>query len=187
MADLAEVFPILVDSGTNAGESPVSRVEGEAAAAQEGLIGFSFKDASGNVILPALDATGALPVSQAAGGVCKSDYGTNVGSTSAQDIATLDESVISVTEVYDRFEILVSSLRTALWQVVYIDDANGTPAETPLFSVHTGPGAFHMCCKLECLELDTTGGTGDQNIVLRGNNLVDGSTMYGTLACRERA
>ena len=52
MADLREVFPILQDSATGEGEAPISRIEGEAAAAQEGLIGFAFKDSSGNRFFP---------------------------------------------------------------------------------------------------------------------------------------
>jgi len=60
MADPRESFATLEDSSTGAGEALISRVEGEAAAAQAGSIGFSFKDSSGNVILPALDASGFI-------------------------------------------------------------------------------------------------------------------------------
>lgn len=188
MADLREVFPILADSVTGAGEPAISRIEGEASAAIEGLIGFSFKDSSGNVILPQLTSEGKVPVdTEGFGGTCKSDYGTNAGSGTAVDIATLDETVISLSQVYDRFEVMGSCLRSTLWQVVHIDDANGTPAEAVLLAFRTGPGQFSFCCKMECLELDTTGGTGDQNIVLRGQNLSGNSTMDGAIACRERA
>jgi len=60
MADPRESFATLEDSSTGAGEALISRVEGEAAAAQAGSIGFSFKDSSGNVILPSLTAGGFI-------------------------------------------------------------------------------------------------------------------------------
>jgi hypothetical protein len=60
MADPRESFATLEDSSTGAGEALISRTEGEAAAAQAGSIGFSFKDSSGNVILPALTAGGFI-------------------------------------------------------------------------------------------------------------------------------
>lgn len=58
MADLRESFATLQDATTEEGKALIARIEGEAAAAQNGSIGFAFKDSSGNVILPALDAAG---------------------------------------------------------------------------------------------------------------------------------
>jgi len=188
MADLREVFPILSDSATGAGEAAISRVEGEAAAGQEGLIGFSFKDASGNVVLPSLTSEGKILVdTEGFGGVCKSDYGSNAGSLSVTTIATLDETVISVSKVYEKFEVLVSCMRDTLWEIVYIDDTNGTPVLTVIAAFLTGPGQFTVIGKIDCLELDTTGGTDDQNIILRATNLDKASTTRGLLACKERA
>lgn len=188
MSDLREVFPILQDAGTGAGEAPISRIEGEAAAGQEGLIGFAFKDSSGNVVLPSLTADGKIPVdTEASAGVCKYDYGENAGSLTAVDIATLDETQISLAKEYMKFEFAVSSYRPTLWEIVHIDDANGTPSETVLYSWVTGPGNFHECCKINCLHLDTTGGTGDQQIVLRGTNSFHASCMRGLLAVFELA
>lgn len=62
MADLRESFATLEDSSTQEGKALAARQEGDAAAAQNGSIGFSFKDSSGNVVLPALDAAGNVPV-----------------------------------------------------------------------------------------------------------------------------
>jgi hypothetical protein len=62
MADLRESFATLEDSGTQEGKALAARQEGDAAASQNGSIGFSFKDSTGNVILPALDAAGNVPV-----------------------------------------------------------------------------------------------------------------------------
>jgi len=60
MADIRESFATLEDSGTSEGKALAARVEGDAAAAQNGSIGFAFKDSTGDVILPALDATGNI-------------------------------------------------------------------------------------------------------------------------------
>lgn len=61
MADIRESFATL-ENGSQVGVALKARVEGDAAAAQNGSIGFAFKDSSGNVILPALDASGNVPV-----------------------------------------------------------------------------------------------------------------------------
>lgn len=62
MADLRESFATLEDSSTQEGKALAARQEGDAAASQNGSIGFAYKDSSGNVILPALDAAGNVPV-----------------------------------------------------------------------------------------------------------------------------
>lgn len=62
MADLRESFATLEDASTQEGKALIARQEGDVAAAQNGSIGFAFKDSSGNVILPSLDANGNLPV-----------------------------------------------------------------------------------------------------------------------------
>lgn len=62
MADIRESFTTLEDAVTGAGKALASRQEGDAAAAQNGAIGYSYKDASGNVALPALDVAGNVKV-----------------------------------------------------------------------------------------------------------------------------
>jgi hypothetical protein len=59
MADPRTSFATLED-GSAVGQVLKARVEGDASAAQNGSIGFSFKDSSGNVILPALAAGGQI-------------------------------------------------------------------------------------------------------------------------------
>lgn len=62
MADIRESFATLEDSATQEGKALAARQEGDAAAAQNGAIGFAFKDSSGDVVLPSLDAAGNVPV-----------------------------------------------------------------------------------------------------------------------------
>ena len=61
MADPRESFPTL-ENASDEGVVLRARQEGDAAASQNGSIAFSFKDSSGNVILPALDAAGNVKV-----------------------------------------------------------------------------------------------------------------------------
>jgi len=60
--DLRESFPSLEDAATGAGVPLTKSVEGDAAAGKVGSVGFAFKDVSGNIVLPQLDAQGRLPV-----------------------------------------------------------------------------------------------------------------------------
>lgn len=62
MSDGKETFEILLDSSGD-GAAPSKSESGDAAAGKVGLVGFSFKDASGNLVLPALDASGGIPAS----------------------------------------------------------------------------------------------------------------------------
>ncbi len=185
MTDLREVFPILRDDSTNEGEAPVSRIEGEVAAGKEGLIGFSYKNNVGNVVLVQLTSEGKVPVdTENTGGTCLTDNGEFVaGSLTNVDIATI---VGTVTKINNRFEVIASSLRSSLWSLFYIDDAGGSPVETLLSQYVTGPGAFTICCETKCLEHDTTGGTGTQNFILRGRNFTHLSSLRATLSYIER-
>lgn len=183
MADLEEVFKITANSGTGAGIAPIARVEGEAAAAQSGLIGFSFKDSSGNVVLPQLTASGALPVdTSGVAGTCLKAVGENAGSLSEVTLATITGQL---SKSYAQVELIASCLRSTRFRVVYVDDAGGTPAETELYSGIAGPGQFTICCVLRCGVTDTSGGTGTQEFRALGQNLFRASTMDAAIALLE--
>lgn len=185
MADLREVFPILVDESTGAGEAPISRIEGEAAASQEGLIGFSFKDSSGNVILPSLTTEGKIPVdTEGLGGTCLYEVGEDSAPVvdTASDLATI---TATLGKSYDNIMIMGCCLRDALFELVHIDDVGVTDTETSLGKFLVGPGQFSFCCESPCKFYDTTGGTGVQNFVLRGTCIQAASTLRGSLAVKE--
>lgn len=182
MADVAELFNILRDSATGAGESPVSRIEGEVAAAQEGLIGFSFKDNAGNVVLPQLDASGRIPVTPAAQGPKLSDSTSGTGSVgSPVDVITL---VATINEVYAVSTMTGSCARPCLWTLVGIDDVGGADTETALGRFYTGSGDFtHTLSGEDCLGW-AAGASGVQNIVLRGQQVSGpASDLHATLCC----
>jgi len=185
MADLREVFTTLQDSSTGAGEALISRIEGEAAAAMEGSIGFSFKDSSGNVILPQLTTEGKILVdTEGFSGTCIYDEGEDAAPvvSTASDLATL---TISLTKTYNNIYMQGSCLRSSLFELVHIDDVGVGDTETSLGKFLVGPGQFTVCCQSLCKTLDTTGGTGVQNIVLRGTNLFHASTLRGECSVNE--
>ena len=176
MADLEEVFKILKDDGTGAGEAPVSRVEGEAGAAKEGLIGFSFKDSSGNVILPALTAAGKIPVdTSAVAGTVIRDHQTAAGTaTVATDVVTL---TLVTNEVYNMADYMGSTSRICKWEVVQNDNAT----ETVLDVFITGPGQFTFAEEPKNLTV-TAGATGTQELILRGTPLFASTDLHGRMS-----
>lgn len=182
MADNNELFHVL-DDGNGLGEGIRKIQEGDTGAAKNGSLGFAFKDASGNVILPQLTAEGKLPVdTEATGGTCLSERGENAGSLTAVDICTM---TLQLSKLYTGIGIVASCLQSTLFQVVHIDDVGGTPTETILFEAIVGAGAYTVCCEPKCMQFNTTGGTGTQNFVLRGTNLKKESTMRGALTANE--
>ncbi len=183
MADLEEVFKITADSITGAGIAPISRVEGDAAAAQAGLIGFSFKDSSGNVVLPSLTASGALPVdTSGVAGTCLKAAGENAGSLTEVTLATITGQL---AKSYSQIELIASCLRTTRFRVVHVDDVGVGDTETELYSGLVGAGQFTICCVLKCGIVDTSGGTGTQEFRALGQNLYRASTMDAAIGVLE--
>lgn len=176
MADLEEVFKILKDDATGAGEAPVSRIEGEAGAGKEGMIGFAFKDSSGNVVLPALTADGKLPVDTAAvAGTVIRDVNTAAGVGGvANDVITL---TLTTNEVYNMADFMGASSRIAKWEVVLNDNAT----ETVLDTFITGPGQFTFAEEPKNLEF-TAGATGTQELILRGTALFASTDLHGRVS-----
>jgi len=182
MADLREVFPILQDSATGEGEAPISRIEGEAAAGQEGLIGFSFKDSSGNVILPALTPQGKIPVDTEAAAANCLDANGELAAGSVGTIVDVTGAVITLTasKTYRKIGILASCLRASLFQLVQVDDIT----ETVISEVVVGPGQFTVCCELGCLQF-TAGATGTQELKVKAKNFNHASSLRATVTAEE--
>jgi len=192
MADVNEIFYILADSSTGAGEAAISRIEGEAAAGIAGLIGFAFKDSSGNVVLPQLDSQGRLPVTEeAAAGDCFNNHGELAAGSATIAKVTGAEIALTAAKVYHKISATGCCLRTSLFEVTHIDDEGVTDTETILEEFIVGAGQFSFQTSLDCLELDTTGGTGTIVLTLRAKNFNGTpnalSSLRGTLAALERA
>lgn len=176
MADLEEVFKTLEDSVTGAGEALTARDEGEAAAGATGGIGFSFKDSSGNVILPALTADGKIPVDTeaAAGTAIRGNASLNGVSGVATDVVTL---TLAVDEIYNCSDFMGASSRIAKWEVVW--DDNGS--ETVLDTFITGPGQFSFSENPKNLSI-TAGAVGTQELILRGTALFRTTDLHGRIS-----
>lgn len=184
MADLRTVFPILEDSVTGAGEAPISRIEGEAAAAQEGLIGFSFKDSSGNVVLPQLTSAGALPVdTEGVNFTCLSAEGEQTSPTVDVEV---DVATITLTDatVYQNIWVLVTATRWSFYRIYWIDDVGGADTETDLGWIHVGPGQFTVCCEMPCKEF-TSGTTAELRVAGTAKN--QSSDLRASMSVREIA
>lgn len=187
MADVNEVFNILADSGTGEGEAAISRIEGEVAASIAGLIGFAFKDASGNVVLPQLDSQGRLPVTEeAVAGDCFNAHGELASGSASLAKVTGAEISLTAGKTYHGISASGSCLRTSLFEIVHIDDEGVGDTETVLEEFIVGPGQFSYKTDLDCLSLDTTGGTGVIVLTLRAKNFNALSSLRGTITALER-
>jgi hypothetical protein len=191
MPDPREVFYVLADSTSGEGESWISRIEGEASAAIAGGIAFSFKDASGDVVLPQLDAQGRLPVTEeAVAGTCYNEHGELAAGSATTVKVTGAEIAATVAKVYHNISATGCCLRSSLFEVVHIDDEGVGDTEVILEEFIVGAGQFSFQTSLDCLEVDTTGGTGTIVITLRAKNFNASptalSSLRGTVAALER-
>lgn len=181
MADLKECFPSLSDSVTGEGECLTARQEGEAASGSEGSIGFSFKDSSGNVVLPQLTAAGKLPVdTEGLAGTCKSANGeVAAGSATAVDVATI---TLTASKDYHKVEALGSCFRESIFQIVHNDNA----VESVVAEFLVGPGQYSFQVSMDCLDI-VAGATGTQELKLKAYNLDKLSSLRGSISALEVA
>lgn len=176
MADLRESFPTLEDVSSQEGKALGARTEGQAAAAIVGSIGFAFKDASGNVVLPQLNAQGQIQVTSELAGNGKKARGTAVGSGTSVTVATL---ALVAGKKYENLDFIVSCFRDAVYEIIWND--NG--AETILADALVGPGQFSFHGKME--EMEFTAGTGTQQILVKAKNLGALSDFRAALSIKE--
>ena len=142
-----------------------------------------FRNSSGDPIAPQLTADGKLPVTSEAAGTCVEDYAQNgTGNASLTDLVTL---ALTLNKVHSQTEFLTSSIVETQWELVYIDDVGGTPSETVVARWITGPGQFSKAHTFKCGTVDTNGGTGTQNLVLRFKNIDQLGCVDGYIATVE--
>jgi hypothetical protein len=193
MADIRESQPTLENVSTGEGLALGARVEGEASSAVEGSIGFGFKDATGNVILPVVHpegdtatavkalpvlagkdgsgnlayipiSGGAVPVTFAAVvGDGKKARGTATGSATNVTVASL---TLASSKTYENLDFIVSCFRDAIFQVILSDNAT----ETIIAEALTASGQYSFQGKLQEGEI-TSGATGTQLLLIKAKNL----------------
>ena len=140
----------------------------------------AFVNSSGVLVFPQLNASGQIQVSSEQVGDCAYAAGSLTGSTSFQDVASFTGAL---SKVYNAFEFSVNSATECDWELVYVDDAAGTPVETILGYADTGPGQYSYSWDMHCVEIDTTGGTGVQKFLIRGKLYeATGSLIQATMA-----
>lgn len=187
MTDVNPLFRIL-DNGSGAGLAPHSRVEGDAAAAQRGLIGFSFKDSNGDLVLPQLTADGRISVSTQSPGSCVYARGELAAPAAANtlEVVTGAEITLTANKTYKNIGILVSSFVASHFVVEHIDDEGGVGTVTKLADFNLGPGDNSESVELSCLEF-TAGATGVQKLRVRVEQLETLACARATISALELA
>ena len=189
MADPREIFSIL-DNGDGSGIAPDKAIDATtAAAALKGLVGFSYKDSSGNVILPQLTTDGKVPVdTEGFGGTPKSAKGElATGSLSLADVTGAEITISGAGDIAREIKADICCLHASLFQIVYVDDADGTPVETVIDEAIVGPGQYSFKMGNRTLSQDVSGGTGTQKLKLKAKNFVLASSLRGTIMALDSA
>jgi len=139
----------------------------------------AFVNSSGVLVFPQLNPQGQIQVTLDSAGECNHVTGKVTGSTSFQNVASFTGALL---KLYDKLGVVVMSMTECDWELVYINDAAGTPVETILAYFDTGPGQYTFTVSADCIEVDTTAGTGVQKLLVRGKLLeATGSEISATL------
>lgn len=181
MSDVREVFPILADA-SGAGVDVAQMQEGWSPTGKNGLIGFSFKDASGNVVLPTLLGDGRLPVSFQSAGTKKTSRGEHASGSLTSVLVTGSTISLTASKQHSDLNIVCSSRRGALFQVIW----NNNGAETILVDVVVEAGQYTVSASLNDLVF-TTGAVGTQELYVKAYNFDKASGLRATLDILEVA
>lgn len=189
MAHERESFPTLENIDTEVGEVLSRLNEGDSPIAldlvtkKNGLIGFSFKDVNGNVVLPTLNADGSIPVELDAGTTLRA-RGSDVDGddTVKMVLATIP---LTANKTYTKLSAQGSCFRDTEFEIVLIDDVGVTDTETILDEFLTGPGQFTTKSGLTIDEFNTNGFTGTINLVVRAINLNKASKTMASISVNE--
>ena len=136
MSHERESFPILEDIETEIGivlhrlrqgDSPRNIADDTE---KNGLIGFSFKDNNGNVVLPTLTPDGAIVVSQDAGTTIRGRGEDADGDKTTKMV--LVDLTINADKTFNKLSAQGSCFRDTEFEIVLIDDSAGAATETSL-------------------------------------------------------
>ena len=176
MSNVREVFPILSDVN-DAGVSARAIQEGDAPSTKNGMLGFSFKDSAGNVVLPQLTSAGEIKVAADSGGTQLSNYNFNVGSLTPVTVASI--TLVASTD-YRNIVASASCFRETIIEIVHSNNA----VETVLSTFLLGPGQYSFNLPMDN-SLFTAGATGAQLLLLKGTNLQKISNIYGRVSVEQ--
>lgn len=180
MAHVRESFPVL-ENGTQEGVALRSIQQGESVASKNGLLGFAFKDSSGNAIAPQLTPEGKIAVDMEGAGVSKS--ATSDGEVAGSlTLTTVCEVALTISKTYGKVSANISCFKEAIFYLIQLDDAT----ETIIGHGIVGAGQYSFAINLGQKEF-ATGSTGTQKLILKAKNLAKESDFLGDLACLEFA
>lgn len=181
MSDVREVFPIL--AGVSGEGIDVSQMqEGWSPTGKNGLIGFSFRDASGNVVLPMLTGDGKIPVSTQSPGTKLNARGEHAAGSLTEVTVTGAVIALTANKQYADLNLVCSSRRGALFQVIF--DNNGS--ETVLVDAVVDAGEYTTGISLNDLVF-TAGATGTQQLIVKAKNFDKESALRATIDILELA
>lgn len=197
MADTSEVFKTLVDGSDNGvaqdrvveGDTAASvnasnvltvkdsagnlqninsRDEGDATSTVDALPVLPAKDSSGNFAYIPLDSSGKIPVSSEDPGTVLqgSALATPAGLNTDTDVVTI---TLANSEDYKVLFSQAMSFRACTWEIVQNDNAS----ETVIARGISGAGDFSWEASEPCFEF-TSGGTGTQELIIRGQQKFGG-------------
>jgi len=177
-----EVFPILENIENEKGEVVHRLNEGDRPVADDlttkknGLIGFSFKDKDGRVVLPQLDPEGNIKVSfdkgisrQARGVLLAGIKATFDVGGDIDNHALIVEIPLTIDRIYNSFTFEGRCLRDTEYLVQLVND-EGQAGET-IITIHdllTGPGQFKDSSEPQRFEINTAAAGGSYGISFAG-------------------
>lgn len=174
MADPRELFSVLKASSGGAGVPLDQAIDATTpAAALNGAVGFAFKNAAGNVVLPQLDSLGRLPTTNVAGTPTSNKGELAAGSLS---LAAVTGASITLTPsaVYTNIQWKGSCRQASLFQLIQTNDVTVTVVD----EIVTGPGQYTVNFDLGDVQV-TAGATGTQTLSIQAKNFEELSSLRG--------
>lgn len=190
MSHEREVFPILENIENEKGEVVHRLNEGDRPVADDlttkknGLIGFSFKDKDGRVVLPQLNNEGAIPISMDPGTTIRG-RGEDADGDSTTKMVLVDLT-LTADRIYTKLSAIGSCFRDTEFEIVLVEDEGEVgEVETILGSFLTGPGQFTTKFGLEIDEFNTDSLVGILKLKLRAININRESKTMGSMSVNE--
>lgn len=180
MAHVRESFPVL-EGASQEGLALRAVQVGDSTASKNGLLGFSFKDSSGNAVLPTLTTEGKVPVDLAGAGVPKQASASAEVAGSLTEV-TVAEVSLTTSKTYGSVMANCSCFKEAIFYLYQLDDVT----ETLISAAIVGPGQYSFHIDLGKAEY-VAGGSGTQKFILKAKNLQKESDFLGDVSCLELA
>jgi hypothetical protein len=181
VADPREVFPVLEDASTQAG-LPIHKVaQGDALAGKNAVPVLGFKDASGNLRYPKVDAQDRILTNSDVGDeACLFERGEHTAGSASFVTVTGALITLQADLQYHSVGFIVSCRRSAHFQIVQVDDAT----ENILADIILEGGQPTASEELHCVSF-TAGSTGTQALKVVGKNFEALSALRATVAVTE--